>query len=133
MGCKSLISVVNTGNQTVDANGVPSLGAIQRRRSCNMNLNGSNVTIVQPGYYKVDVSAVVEPTSAGPVTLTLLENGVPVPGGIATDTPVAAGDSVTLNINTPIIRVFCNGSKTLTLSVSAAATISELSMTVEEK
>lgn len=133
MGCKSLISVVNTGNQTVDANGVPSLGAIQRRRSCSMNLNGSGITIVQPGYYKVDVSAVVEPTAAGPVTLTLLENGVPVPGGIATDTPVAAGDSVTLNINTPIIRVFCNGSKTLTLRLSAAATVSTVSMTVEEK
>ena len=128
-----MLYVANTGSQTLDANGVPSLGAIQRRRSCNMNLNGSGITIVQPEYYKVDVSAVVEPTAAGPVTLTLLENGVPVPGGIATDTSVAAGNSVTLNINTPIIRVFCNGSKTLTLSVSAAATISELSMAVEEK
>lgn len=133
MGCKSLISVVNAGSQTVDADGVLSLGAIQRRRSCAMNLNGSGVTICQPGYYKVDVSAVASPTAAGPITLTLLENGVPVPGGIATQTPVASGDPVTLNINTPIIRVFCNGSKTLTLSVSAAATISTLSMSVEEK
>lgn len=144
MACKALIYVSNTGTQTVDADSALNLGSILRRYGndrrryesdrCgqpSMDLNGNGVTIMETGYYKVDASATISPAAAGSVTLTLLESGVPVPGAVATDTVATAGDSVTLNINTPVIRhmMHCGG-KSLTLQISAAGTVSNVSMSV---
>lgn len=137
MSCKSLITVANTGSQTVNAGGALSLGSILRRHTCgcpSLDLNGNGVTITEPGYYLVDAKAVVTPVAADTITMTLLENGVAVPDGVATATTSAAGQTVTLNINTPVVRQLRHcGGKTLTLQLSAAATVTNASMRVVEE
>lgn len=137
MSCKSLITVANTGSQTVNAGGTLNLGSILRRHTCgcpSLDLNGNGVTITEPGYYLVDAKAVVTPAEAGTITMTLLENGVAVPDGVATATTSTAGQIVTLNINTPVVRQLrhCSG-KTLALQLSAAAIVTNASMRVVEE
>ena len=71
------------------------------------------------------------PTGTGPVTLTLLANGVPVPGAIGTDTPAAASDAITLTVTPPVVRQMVHAAGTvLTLQVSAAGVVSNVAMSV---
>lgn len=57
---KAGIYTVNSGAQTVAVGGVINLGSINRRfgRECCepiMDLNGSGITLNEPGYYDIDV------------------------------------------------------------------------------
>ena len=68
---KAGIYTVNAGAQTVAVGGVLNLGTINRRfgRECCepvMELNGSSITLNEPGYYDVDVAITALPIAAGP-------------------------------------------------------------------
>lgn len=121
MSCKSALYVSNTGAQAVAVGGTIALGSIIRRFGCAINLNGNGITIDQPGYYDVAASITVAATAAGPVTVTLLRDGVAVAGATATGTAAAAGDSVNLSIDALVRQACgCSGS-TLTLVLTAGA------------
>lgn len=119
---KALIYVVNSGTQAVAEGGNINLGTIVRRygNKCGypiINLNGDGITISEAGYYRVAVDVTAAPTAAGPVTITLRQDGVPVLS--KTGTAAAAADAVSLSIDSPVIRVGCNVGSTLTVELTA--------------
>lgn len=122
MSCKSAIYTANTGAQAVAVGGVIALGSIIRRFGCGVNLNGNGIVIDREGYYDVDASITVAPTAAGTVTVTLLRDGVAVPGATASNSTSVAGNPVNLDI-TALVRQAgcCAGGSTLTLVLTAGA------------
>ena len=129
---KAILYVANTGIQNVPVNGVISLGSTIRRFGCGATLNGTGISITEPGYYAVNVSVTVAPTAAGDVTVTLLNNGVAVPGATASETVAAADDYANLSFES-VIRTFCNattGSLTLLLA-DTASNVTNVAVTVE--
>lgn len=120
MSCKSAIYTANTATQAVAIGGILALGSIIRRFGCSVNLNGNGITLSEPGYYNVDASIVVAPTAAGTVTVTLFQDGVAVPGAVASATTTAAADAITLNIPA-LVRVMCNSNSILTFVLTGAA------------
>ena len=112
---KSLIQTVNQSPQTVAENGIIAPGTVVRRYGCDLRLSGNAVEAVGQGYYEVDAAVTVEPTAAGVVTVALLENGVQLPGAIASGQAAAAGDTVTLPLLATIRHgCCCNGVASIT-------------------
>lgn len=132
MSCKSALYTANTGAQDVSVGGTINLGSIVRRFGKCVSLNGAGITIMDQGYYDVDVSVTSAPTAAGTVTVTLYKDGVEVPGATASATAAAAGNPVNLSISS-LIRHFCACSgTTLTLVLTgAAASVTNVAVTVE--
>lgn len=129
MSCKSAIYVANTGAQVLQIGSTISLGSIIRRYGCAVNLNGNGITIDERGYYDVDASVIATAAAAGTVTVTLLRDGVAVPGAVASATAAAAG-TVALPI-TALVRQACgcSGGSTLTLVLGGtAATINNVAL-----
>ena len=121
MSCKAAIYVANTGAQAVEVGGTINLGAIIRRFGCGLNLNGNGITVDNVGYHDISAAVTVAATAAGPVTVSILRDGVVIPGATATGTAAAAGDFVTLPL-IPLDRIKCNDSgHTLTLVLTAGA------------
>lgn len=121
---KALIYVTNPGVQAVAVGGNIALGSIARRygnQCCTpiIDLNGSGITISDDGYYRVDVDVTALPTAAGPVTITLLQDGVAVQS--KTGTAAAAGNPVALSISSPVVRVRCGFNSTLTVQLTTGA------------
>lgn len=131
MSCKAAIYTANTGAQTVPVGGTISLGSIIRRFGCGVNLNGNGIVIDREGYYDVDASITATATAAGNITVTLLRDGVAVPGATATATAAAAG-VVALPITALVRQACCNsGGATLTLVLTgAAATVNNVALKV---
>ena len=130
---KSLIQTANTSAQTLAADGIIDPGRVLRRYGNNLCLNGNAIEADGAGYYKVNASITARSTAAGDVSVTLLENGVAVPGAAATGTAAAAGDAVALPIvSTVRLGCNCDGGSALTLAVSAAGTVSNVSWQVEK-
>ena len=115
--------------ETVAANGAVPIGAIVRKRGCGINVNGNGLAIFPCAFCAVDVNINLAPTAAGAITATLLQDGVKVPGAVATQTAAAAGDAVQLVIPAAV-RIACNSMSTLTVVISADATVNSASMRV---
>lgn len=131
---KPLIFVTNPGTQAVAVGSNIALGSIARRygnRCCNpiIDLNGSGITISEEGYYRVAVDVTAAPTAAGPVTITLFQDGVAVLS--KTGTAAAAGNAVALSLASPEIRVRCGATSTLTVQLTAGpGNVSNFGMSV---
>lgn len=128
---KAGIYTVNAGAQTVAVGGVFNLGTINRRfgRECCepvMELNGSSITLNEPGYYDVDVAITALPIAAGPVTIAVFQDGVAVPGSTNTE-QATAGNVVSL----PLVRVRCGAASNLSVVlVNGAGTIANVAVKV---
>lgn len=92
-----LIGTRNTTSQAVVTGGVVDLGSTYRRyykkNDCGLTtfaLNGDAISIQQAGVYKITVSATFTAPAAGDITLQLYENGVAIPGALATETITTA-------------------------------------------
>ena len=120
MSCKSAIYTANSSNTAVAVGGVIPLGTVNRRFGCNANLSGNGIVLTGTGYYEVDSSFTATANAAGNVTITMLRDGVAVPGATAIATATAAG---TVNLTLPsVIRLqCCNSSSTLTFVLSGTA------------
>ena len=88
-----LIGLANTGNQTVQTEGVINIGDVYRRycrrNSCGtrvFDVNGTGVTLNWSGIYHITATFVVSASNAGDITIQAFENGAPVPLAIATTT-----------------------------------------------
>ena len=97
-----------------------------------LSANGSVINIREPGYYDVDISATFTAAAAGDVTLTLLQDGVPVPGATATSTITTATTQVENSAIMATVRVMCCGNSNLSVLVggTAAPTISNMAVQV---
>ena len=130
---RSAIYTANTGTQSVSVGGTINLGGIVRRFGCALDLNGGTINLTEQGFYDVNVSVTAAATAAGTVTVTLLNNGVAIPGATASATAAAAGDIVNLSFES-IVRVPCCGNSAA-LSViltGTAATVSNIAVVVDK-
>ena len=104
---RSLIQTTNQTTQAVALNGIISLGSVLRRFGCNLRLSGNAIECTGEGYYTISCNVTVSPTAAGDVSVALFDNGVQIPGAIAAGTVAAAGDLITLPIETTIRQGCC--------------------------
>lgn len=129
---KSLIYTVNSAENVLAIGDTIPLGSVIRRYGCDIILNGNAISLGDSGYYDVNASVTLVATAAGPVTVTLYQDGVAVPGATATIT-AAAGDNVAFPI-TAQVRVFRCGASNLSLVVSdGAATTVNVAVNVERR
>lgn len=132
MSCKSLIYTALTNPTAVLAGGTVPLGALIRRYGCALAVSGDGILVTEAGYYDIDASITVEPTAAGPITASVLADGVQIPGATATGTAAAAGDTVNLSIASVLRNCGCNCPKTLTVVLDAAGTVANMALVVEK-
>jgi len=103
---RSLIQTVNQSPQSVALNGIIAPGSVLRRYGCNCRLSGNAHEIIGEGYYKLTGSVTVEPEAIGEVTVVLFEDGVQIPGAIASGYASAANIPVTLPL-VSTVRMGC--------------------------
>lgn len=91
-----LIGAKNSTNQTLLTNGLVDFGAVYRKfckKDCGVktfDFTSNSVSLQKSGIYQVTITAIVSAPTAGDVTLQLYENGVAIPGAIATETITTA-------------------------------------------
>lgn len=119
---KSAIYTVNTSAPTVAVNGTIPLGNTVRRYGACIRQDGDAISICGKGYYLVTASVTASPTAAGNVTVTLLKDGVAVPGATGTATVAAAGTAdITIAC---IVRNICDcGGSQLSLTLTGTASV----------
>ena len=127
---KSAIYTVNPNTQTVVNGGTVALGGVVRRFGCHAMLNGETIRLNGEGYYLINISMTVSPSAVGTITATLLNNGVNVVGGVASETVAAADDSVNLSISS-VVRVYCGATGSLSIETSGVdSNVSNVSVVV---
>lgn len=131
MSCKSAIYTANTTATAVAVGSAIPLGTIIRRFGNNVNLSGNGIIMSGSGYYDVNASITLTPTAAGTVTVSLLRDGVAIPGATASETVAAAATTVNLSIPALVRLQCCNSSSTLTFVLTgAAATVNNIGVVV---
>jgi hypothetical protein len=132
---RAAIYTVNESSQTVAEDGVINLGTIVRKFGCNLNLAGTGIQIMGPGYYRFDSSITLAPDAAGNITVTAYLDNMPVQGAVATAEATAAGDILNLDLDF-IIRQSCpccEGLSNLVFKVSEnAADVSNIAIVGEK-
>ena len=100
-----MISSYNITTQEVAANGLLTFSTDRILTGCTATRNGQTFQLNKPGYYYVTFNADgAATTAAGDIVVVLQNNGIAVPGAIATQTVAAADDAVNLAFAT-IVRV----------------------------
>ena len=131
---KSAIYTVNAGPQVLVAGQQIDLGNVVRRFGCNTMLNGDAIIISGQGYYHTDANITINGTAGGTATITLLKDGVAVPGAVATAL-LANGSVLTLGLHA-LLREACpcaDSASALTLRLDGVgATITNVAFIVEK-
>ena len=100
-----MISSYNNTSKEVVINGLLTFTTDRILTGCTATLNGQTFQLNKPGYYYVTFNADGAATTAvGDIVVVLQNNGVAVPGAIATFTTTVADDATNLAFST-IIRV----------------------------
>ena len=100
-----MISSYNNTSQEVAINGLLTFTTDRILTGCTATRNGQTFQSNKPGYYYVTFNADGAATTAvGDIVVVLQNNGVAVPGAIATFTTTVADDATNLAFST-IIRV----------------------------
>lgn len=132
---KSAIYTANTSTQDVAIDGIISPGTIVRRFGPNITLSGNALQIAGAGYYEIEASITLEPSTTDAVTVTMYKDGVPVQGATASSTVATANDPTNLSI-TSLVREFCNcceGLSNLTFVLTdTPASVTNIAIVVEK-
>lgn len=132
-----MINTYNTTTQNVVANGTITFTTDRILTGCTVTRNGNTFQLNKPGYYYVTFNAVAAATeTVGDLTVELYNNGVAVPGAIATVTTTTAGNNDNYAFTT-IIRVLpscpmVNNAANLTIvntGVDATYTVANINIT----
>ena len=100
-----MISSYNNTTQEVVVNGVLSFSTDRILTGCTATRNGQTFQLNKPGYYYITFNADgAATTTPGDIVVVLQNNGISVPGAIATYTATAADDATNLAFAT-IIKV----------------------------
>ena len=133
MSCKSAIYTANTTADVTAIGSTIPFGSIIRRFGQNIDLSGTAINLCGRGYYDVDISITANVTAVGTITVTLLKDGVAVPGATASESVSTAGDAVNLSIDALVREQCCDSTSTLTLVLTgAAATVTNVAAVVEK-
>lgn len=127
---KSLIYTANTAGVAVPIGGTVPVGSIIRRYGKCIDATGSGINLLEPGYYDVAVSATFTAAVAGNVRLTLLQDGIEVPGATGAETITTAVTEIANIGIVAVVRIQCCDSSTLSVRVdgTAAPTISSMAI-----
>lgn len=129
---RSLMQTVNASAQTVAVNGIIAPGSVTRRFGCNIRIDGNAQHLSGEGYYALTGIVTVEPTAAGLVTVALFEDGVQIPGAIASAT-AAAGDTITLPLVATTRLSCCKSSAQITaVLLEGAGTVTNYALRIEK-
>lgn len=130
---KSAIYTAMTVPTAVAENGTIPLGGTIRRFGCNIAQDGNSIAVSGKGYFNISASITLAPTTATTVIVSLLKDGVPVSGAVASATVSAANDVIALPIKS-IVRNRCDcDSSILSLELTGgAASIENMAITVEK-
>ena len=100
-----MLSSYNNTTQDVAINGLLTFTTDRVLTGCTATRNGQTFQLNKPGYYYVTFNADGAATTAvGDLIVVLQNNGVAVPGAIATFTTTVADDAVNIAFST-IIKV----------------------------
>lgn len=143
-----ILGTQNTGTQTVLTDGIVSLGTVYRKYCKKANnclptfVNDSNsITLNGQGVYHITATLVGAGTTAGTLTVQMLENGLPVVGGIASETITTADtelrtlviDRYVLVDNTCLLGCTSTLAKTISFeNTGVGATFSNVVVNVEK-
>ena len=127
---KSLIYTANTTGAAVPIGNTVPVGSIIRRYGPCIDATGSAINLTEAGYYDVDMSATVTAAAAGDVVLAITQDGVPVPGAMASatiTTPTTQAETLAI---TAVIRVRCCGNANIAVLVdgTTAPTIENMAI-----
>lgn len=127
---KSLIYTANTAGAAVPIGNTVPVGSIIRRYGECVDATGSAINLLQPGYYEVSVSATFTAATAGDVRLTLLQDGVAVPGATAAETITTATTQISNVGIVAVVRVCkcCTSNLSVVVGGTAAPTISNMAI-----
>ena len=132
---KSAIYMADTASNAVAVGENVPLGSTVRRFGCNIRGNGNAVTTMGGGYYRVSFTATIAPTAAGTAVVTLMRDGSPVQGAVASTTATAAAQPQTVGFSA-IVRDFqcaCGSSANLTVQLTGAdSLVSSAAIEVEK-
>lgn len=129
---KSAIYTAVTAGVAVADGGILPVGNTVRRFGCNLSADGNTIQTCGIGYYKVDAVATLAAASAAPITITLEQDGVPVPGAKSTITVAGTSEETVLPV-TAIVRNKCDCGSVLSFVVSGAdVTLDNFAVTVEK-
>lgn len=131
MSCPSAIYTVLT-NATVEEGGSAGFGSVIRRYGPSVRMDGQGLNTLGGGYYAFDTSLTFTPTATGPVTIQFYQDGVAIPGALATEQGTAA---TPLNLSVPFMvrNIGPYASSAITYAISAAGVINNLPVVVEKK
>lgn len=132
MPCKSIAYTVLNTPTDVEAGGIVPVGTLARRYGNAIRVDGNAITLTEAGWYTIAVNMTAQPTAATTITLNVLENGAPLYGANTTTTTFVAAENAPLVIPAAVVRVFCRCCKTLTITLSEAASVVNSTITVEK-
>lgn len=116
----SLIYAANSNAQAIPTTGgVVNFGSVVRKVGHQVNLSGGNVVIRGEGYYDVIANLSFTAVGVSNLVISILSNGVLIPGATATIT-TAAGTAYSVVIPTEA-KDECCGEKTITVEISNGA------------
>ncbi|MCQ2509938.1 MAG: hypothetical protein MJ116_05685 [Lachnospiraceae bacterium] len=131
MSCKAALYAANVTEQTIDTGGIVNFGNPIRRFGQNISVIGGNVILSGQGYYEIATNITFSPNGAGPVTVTILADGVPVPGAVFERT--TANGLIYSGEIPAIIRVQCCKPVTITVEMAGATnTVTNAAIVVEK-
>lgn len=131
MSCPASIYTVLT-NYAVTEGAQGSFGTIVRRFGRFVQLDGQGINLLGQGYYDLDASLSFTPTATGPVTIQFYQDGVAIPGALAT-TQGTAAEPCTLPVVAKVRNCGCDCNSTLTYTISAAGTVINLATRVDKE
>lgn len=130
-----MISSYNITTQNVAVDGLLTFTIDRILTGCTVTRNGPTFQLNKPGYYYVTFNTNGSAISVADVTIELQNNGVAVPGAIATITPAAVGNTMNFAFAT-IIKVppsCCAVDNTANLTLvntGAAATFTNVNINI---
>lgn len=129
---KSVLYTALTTSTAITAGSVIPLGTTIRRFGCNLEQSTNTIETCGNGYYKVTAVATISSSSTDPITITLQQDGVAVPGSLATATVASATEQTVLTV-IGIVRNKCTCNTTLSFVLTGAdATIDNMAVIVEK-
>lgn len=130
MSCKSAVYTANASTITVAANSIIPVGQVVRKFGCGIDVMPNSIILRSAGYYMVSVNATTAPTAAGPVTLTMLKDGVAVPGADATQTTAAAAEDTNISFTAIVRKTCCAEASNIIFVISAAGQVSNVAVSI---
>ena len=132
---KSAIYLANLANSELEDGDIIPIGTIVRRYGQNVRQDGNSVTVCDkpgcPGYYSVDVIAMLELGENAEYTVTLEKDGVAALGSFAVFNGAPASSIVPFQISV-IIKNSCGGTSNLSVRVKGGkAKVINMTTTVE--